>query len=336
MAGLDQINAAAVVHFRRGAVQVVAEPALGQDEVDAGQHDQIGVDLLSKTGDHQGQAPQDGRYLLLLLLGQGGEVVVQFHHGQRLHEQGGAGAAGIMDHAGDLAPVFLLHRHHEDVVADGDDGVLQVAGRGGVLDEAVQAGAHLLRLGGLFPADGGQSFGGVVIDSHIRADGLFHRAFQGANEDQGAAQSGEDGEIALDLAEKDLGSAGSPTEGGYLHQLLRVQHAADLRLAQMRPDVPQAAAAEQGMQPQQFPGLVGLGQQPRGVVAVRGGTQGFRQLPGGGEIAVLDEAGDDLVVFQFFNGAFVHRGYLFCYYNVTRRGTGGLWCIPSSARADGV
>ena len=215
-----------------------------------------------------------------------------------------------MDHAGDLAPVFLLHRHHVDIVPDGDDGVLQVTDGGGILDQAVQTGADLFRLGCFFAADGGQTLGGIVVDGKVRADGLFHRAFHGADEDQGTAQAGEDGEIALELAEKHLGGAGGPAESGYFHQLLRVQHAADLRFAQVGTDVPQATAGEQRIEPEQFPGLVCLGQQPGRLVALAAGRQRFRQLPGGREIAVLGKKSDYLIEFQFFNGALVHLDYL--------------------------
>ena len=348
VAGLDQTEQAAVVHLGRGAVQIIAELALGHDEIDAGQDDQIGLDLRRETGDHQRQPPQDGGDLLFFFLAQGGQLVVQLHHGQRLHEEGGPGTAGIVDHAGDLAPVFLLYRHHVDIVADGDDGILQIAGGVGIADQAVQPGPHLLRFGRFFAADGIQAFGGVVVDGQIGADGLFHRAFQGADKDQRAAQPGQIRKGALYLAEKDLGGAGCPAESGDLHQLLRIQHAADLSLAQMGPDVPQTAAAEQRIQPQQLPGLVRLGQQPAGLVAVRDRTQRFRQFPGRREIAVFAQLSDYLVELQLLQGAFIHvhgssSGSSGSFSQVilgtggfTRPGTGVPWYIPSSWKAAAV
>ena len=53
MAGLDQADEAAVVDLGSRSVKIVAELAFGRDEIDAGQHDQVGIDLRRKTGDHQ-------------------------------------------------------------------------------------------------------------------------------------------------------------------------------------------------------------------------------------------------------------------------------------------
>ena len=106
-------------------------------------------------------------HLAHLLFGEAHQFVVEVDGLERLDEQRVAAGAGAVDHAVQLAPLPGDHRHHEALVADGDEFLLQHA------FFAVRAQKALERFldGALLPLDvaaqAGQRHAGMVGDAAV-------------------------------------------------------------------------------------------------------------------------------------------------------------------------
>ena len=115
-----------------------------------------------------------------LLFGQPHQVVVQVDGFQRLDEQRMAARAGAVDDAVDLLALAGNHRHHEALVANGDDLLLQYALFLVRAQEALQRIVNRLLLPFDLAAQAGQRDAGVVGDSAVRQNlsrhFLQHRA----------------------------------------------------------------------------------------------------------------------------------------------------------------
>ena len=272
VAGLAQVEAL-LRDFGRAGAHPVGQLGLGEDHVQEDEQAVVLGDVLPELGAVGGQLRQDALDLLLLPGLELLELVVGLHHPHGLDEEGGAGGGHVVDQAGHVVFVLRLHRHHEAVVALGDDGLLEVLGLVGG-DELVQNVPHLGGGGPDVPPDGGQLRAGRVGDLVLPQDGAGDLLLQEAVGRQGAEQVVDAGlgPVALPLAVL-LGGAGRPQHGGDVQQLPGVQrapHVGPLEGGGHRLDAGQGGTAPQGGH---LDGGTGLVQGPLHVVGVGQGAQ---------------------------------------------------------------
>ena len=203
-----------------------------------------------------------------------------------------------MDHAGEAAPVFGLHRHDKTAVALGDDAVLQGLGiAGGDLGQNIP---HLGGGGADLAADLIELRAGVVGDLLLRHDGgldLFFQIFVPGEEGEVPVQGGL---LPLTLVPVVLSQAGGAQHGADGEQLRGVEKAPLVGPLQRAGDILDARKARAALEPDELGGVLGLllpfftlaemgagAQGPAGLLGGLGGgfgrqkLQDFRQLDGG-------------------------------------------------------
>ena len=112
---------------RNGAIELDGEARLGEDQFELAHGDQGLADGIGVAAQAVGHLAQDAVDLAGLFLGQPHQLVVQVDGFERLDEQRVAAGAGAVDHAVQLAALPGDDRHHEALVADGDELLLQDA-----------------------------------------------------------------------------------------------------------------------------------------------------------------------------------------------------------------
>ena len=107
--------------------EIQGEPGFGEDQFQFRHSDQgltYGFAVSPQAVRH---LQQDAMDLARLILGQAHQFIVQVNGLERLHEQRVAAGTGAVNHAIDLAALSGNHRHHEALVADGDELFLEHA-----------------------------------------------------------------------------------------------------------------------------------------------------------------------------------------------------------------
>ena len=170
MAALDDAQKALLVHFRLHGVHLPAQPGLGKGQIHLAQYPKPLQDILAIGGAKGGKLREDPLDLLFLLPQELFIFVAQLHHRRGLDEQSGPAAGLIVDQAGDVLPVFLLHRQHEAAVADGNQGLLQILLEGGGTDHIPQPFPHPVVGDAHTPPDPQQGRGSPVADLLLPGD----------------------------------------------------------------------------------------------------------------------------------------------------------------------
>ena len=133
MAGLLDLDVTVGIKLRAGAIHVPCQGGAGKDEVQLGQHLQVGAQGVDMGSGLTAQGSQD--HLDLFLLGdlQLTDLVVQLDDGHGLDKEGRTALRLVVDHTADL--VFKLGLDGNTVAAatHGDHRILQL-GAVGVYD----------------------------------------------------------------------------------------------------------------------------------------------------------------------------------------------------------
>ena len=141
----------------------------------------------------RGHLHQDAVDLAHLLFGEADQFVVEIDGFQRLDEEGVAAGAGAVDDAIHLAPLPGDEGHHEALVADGDELLLQDAFVAVLLEEAFERFLNGLLLALDIAAQAVEGDAGVIGDAAVGQDLAVELAQQGAEFADGPGARAEQG-----------------------------------------------------------------------------------------------------------------------------------------------
>ncbi len=259
MPGGQQDDLGTVGGFGADAVHLGGEGRACRPQVETRQRIQ-GLAQGRGIGRDQGrQRIQDARDLLGLGDLRLAPGIAEFHHDERLDEQGLAAARGVVHDALDPRSRLGLDRHDVAPVAQGDDGLLQGAAELGP-DERVEAPPQPV----VGHADAGpkaaQPGGSRVEQLAQRIETASQRAAQSRQAVEIARQGVQQGPpVVLEVRGE---AARRVQRVGDLEELGRVEPSAAHRALNRRPDVVRAADPDPRSLREQRPGLVRLVESP--------------------------------------------------------------------------
>ena len=151
-------------HHGPAAVELLGQGGLGTDEIHLGLHGKGAEDVFRLAAHMAGESPEDPFHFRLFLQPVFLDVVVQVHHCHGFHEQGGPAGALVMDHPGEVQPVFLFDGDYVPVFPHGHQGILEVFLVVGIVEDIGEFVLHPV-LGRQDPgAQALELYGSVVLD----------------------------------------------------------------------------------------------------------------------------------------------------------------------------
>ncbi len=158
---------------RDGAIEFDRKARLGEDQIQLRHHDQRLADGIGVAAQAVRHLEQDAMHFSRFLFAQPHQFVVEVDCFERLDEQRMAARTGAVDHPVQFAPLPGDHRHHETLIADGDELFLEDAFLAVRLQEAFERFLNRLFLPLRVAAQARQRHTGVIGHRAIGQDLAF-------------------------------------------------------------------------------------------------------------------------------------------------------------------
>ena len=278
VAGLEELEHAALGDLRAGHFELVGVLRLGREEVQLRQGPQARRRSRRARVHAEGQLVQQAVDLLPLLVLELHEAVVELHALGRLDEDGGAGVAGAVDHP--LQPAAMLGLDGQDVavLVELHAGGLEIAGDVRPADETVDDLAHLPLAGVDLTADGGQAFAGGIADLAALVDDRLDGADLAVEAAQLLAQGVQQGPVLPERGHPRPNGAAAGQRGPDGGEILHGGPAGGLGALQGLGDVRDAAERGRARVAQGGDHLAGLAQPALHRLGIAAGADAQRQL----------------------------------------------------------